>query len=54
MLGNLLRAGLEKRPDIRPTVRAFGEQLIIATISDGDPLSEEEQSTLRLRPLDDE
>ncbi|MGK2857949.1 MAG: protein kinase domain-containing protein [Thermoanaerobaculia bacterium] len=51
---NLLLGGLEKSPDLRPTVRAFGEQLIIATLSSDEPLTEEEQATLRLKPLDED
>lgn len=54
LVENLLLAGLEKKPESRPDVRAFAEQLIIATISDGEALSEEGEQTLRLKPLDDD
>ena len=51
---NLLNAGLEKAPDLRPTVRAFAEQLIIATLSSDEPRTEAAQATLRLKPLDED
>jgi ligand-binding sensor domain-containing protein len=54
LLENLLLAGLEKEPDLRPTMRAFAEQLIIATLTDDEPESDEDRATLRLKPLDDE
>lgn len=52
LMESLVLAGLEKQPVRRPT--AFGEQLIIATLSEGDPLSVQDARTLRLEPLDDE
>ena len=54
LLENLILAGLEKRPELRPTMRAFAEQLIIATLADEEPESDEDRATLRLKPLDDE
>jgi len=54
LLENLVLAGLEKKAESRPAARAFGEQLVIAALSDDESLSPEDERTLRLRPLDNE